>query len=105
MFKTSKISKIIAVVTLTIALFIQGVWPVGAISTTSVAASSLPDTTANQSGLLQTGNTWYTATTGDDANDCATNTTPCASINGALAKPGFVSGDTCCGRNLYRLWL
>lgn len=37
---------------------------------------------------------WYVATTGSDSNDCATPATPCASINGALNKPGFVAGDT-----------
>ena len=30
--------------------------------------------------------TWYVATTGNDANDCATPITPCISINGALGK-------------------
>lgn len=37
--------------------------------------------------------TWYVATTGNDSADCLTPTTPCASIGGALAKPGFVAGD------------
>jgi PKD repeat protein len=37
---------------------------------------------------------WYVATTGDDNNDCLSPATACATINGALAKPGFVSGDT-----------
>lgn len=37
---------------------------------------------------------WYVATNGNDANDCLTSSTPCASINGALAKPGFTDGDT-----------
>jgi uncharacterized repeat protein (TIGR01451 family) len=37
---------------------------------------------------------WYVATTGNDANTCSAVATPCASINGALAKPGFVAGDT-----------
>jgi len=38
------------------------------------------------------GNTWYVATTGDDTNDCATTTTPCATINAAIAKA--TSDDT-----------
>ncbi len=38
------------------------------------------------------GNTLYVATTGSDANDCATSLTPCATINGAIGKAG--SGDT-----------
>ncbi len=38
--------------------------------------------------------TWYVAPTGNDANDCLTTTTPCATINGALQKPIFVQGDT-----------
>lgn len=37
---------------------------------------------------------WYVATTGNDANDCMTVGTPCATIVGALAKPGFEPGDT-----------
>ena len=32
------------------------------------------------------GNTWYVATTGNDTNNCATTTTPCATINGAIDK-------------------
>lgn len=38
---------------------------------------------------------WYVATTGNDnLNDCLTPSTPCGSVNGALAKPGFTDGDT-----------
>ncbi|MCI0477464.1 MAG: hypothetical protein L0Y55_14555, partial [Anaerolineales bacterium] len=39
---------------------------------------------------------WYVAPppAGNDSNDCATVTTPCATINAALNKPGFVAGDT-----------
>lgn len=37
---------------------------------------------------------WFVATTGNDTNNCLTPSTPCASINGALYKPGFVNGDT-----------
>lgn len=37
---------------------------------------------------------WYVKNGGNDSNDCATPATACASINGALAKPGFVAGDT-----------
>ncbi len=37
---------------------------------------------------------WYVITTGDDNNDCLSPATPCVTINGALAKPGFVPGDT-----------
>lgn len=39
---------------------------------------------------------WYvsTAVGSSDSNDCSTPATPCASINGALAKPGFTDGDT-----------
>ncbi len=41
------------------------------------------------------GTTWYvSASTGDDANDCAAPTTPCATIQAALDKPGFVAGET-----------
>lgn len=38
---------------------------------------------------------WYVATNGNDLNnDCFTPSTPCASINGALAKPSFTDEDT-----------
>lgn len=39
---------------------------------------------------------WYVAPppAGNDGNDCATPTSPCATINAALNKPGFVPGDT-----------
>ena len=37
---------------------------------------------------------WYVATTGDNANACLSAALPCATINGALSKPGFVAGDT-----------
>jgi hypothetical protein len=44
----------------------------------------------------RTGGTWYVAPlpAENDGNDCATTTTPCATINAALNKPGFVAGDT-----------
>lgn len=32
------------------------------------------------------GGTWYVATTGNDANSCATPSTSCATINGAIGK-------------------
>ena len=38
------------------------------------------------------GATWYVATTGDDVDDCATTSTPCATINGAIGKAP--AGDT-----------
>src|SRR5512137_1219085 len=39
---------------------------------------------------------WYVAPGGNDSNDCLGpgSTHACASINGALNKPGFVAGDT-----------
>jgi uncharacterized repeat protein (TIGR01451 family) len=37
---------------------------------------------------------WYVAPGGDDGNDCLSPATPCASIDGALGKPGFVISDT-----------
>jgi Zn-dependent metalloprotease len=43
---------------------------------------------------LNGSNTWYVSTDGDDTNDCLTPATTCASIDGALAKPGFLAGDT-----------
>ncbi len=36
---------------------------------------------------------WFVAVSGSDANDCLSATTPCATINGALTKPGFAAGD------------
>jgi len=38
--------------------------------------------------------TWYVAPEGDNANDCQTTSTPCATINGALGKTDFLPGDT-----------
>ncbi|MEP7190702.1 MAG: hypothetical protein ABI901_16045, partial [Roseiflexaceae bacterium] len=37
---------------------------------------------------------WFVAPTGDDQHDCQSPATPCATIQGALAKPGFTSGDS-----------
>jgi uncharacterized repeat protein (TIGR01451 family) len=37
---------------------------------------------------------WYVALGGSDNNTCLSSTQACASINGALNKPGFVAGDT-----------
>jgi hypothetical protein len=37
---------------------------------------------------------WYVATDGNDASDCQSAATTCATINGALGKPGFLAGDT-----------
>ncbi|MAT98936.1 MAG: hypothetical protein CL608_17470 [Anaerolineaceae bacterium] len=37
---------------------------------------------------------WYVAPGGADGNDCLSPAAPCATINGALNKPGFVPGDT-----------
>lgn len=36
---------------------------------------------------------WYVAPTGSNSASCATSSTPCATINGALSKPGFTWGD------------
>jgi uncharacterized repeat protein (TIGR01451 family) len=37
---------------------------------------------------------WYVAVGGNDANTCQTPAAACSTINGVLAKSGFVSGDT-----------
>jgi hypothetical protein len=37
---------------------------------------------------------WYVAPGGDDANTCQNPVAPCASIDGAIAKPSFAAGDT-----------
>lgn len=41
---------------------------------------------------------WYVAPGGDDADDCQTPSSPCATINGVLGKAGFLSGDTILAR-------
>lgn len=38
--------------------------------------------------------TWYVAPTGNNSNTCTSVGSACASIQGALGKPGFVAGDT-----------
>jgi uncharacterized repeat protein (TIGR01451 family) len=43
---------------------------------------------------LRAAGPWFVAPSGNDSNDCAGSATACASINGALNKPGFVAGDT-----------
>ncbi|MGE5374957.1 MAG: M4 family metallopeptidase, partial [Bacteroidota bacterium] len=43
--------------------------------------------------LAVLGKTWYVATTGTDANDCSTSSTPCATINAAITKAAS-TGDT-----------
>ena len=37
---------------------------------------------------------WYVTPGGSDSNDCLSPANACATINGALNKPGFVAGDT-----------
>jgi uncharacterized repeat protein (TIGR01451 family) len=37
---------------------------------------------------------WYVSPGGDDGNDCLSSGAACATINGVLNKPGFVTGDT-----------
>ena len=37
---------------------------------------------------------WFVATTGNNAATCLTAAAPCATIAGAIAKPGFANGDT-----------
>jgi len=37
---------------------------------------------------------WYVAPIGSDSSTCIAPNTACASINGALNKPGFIAGDT-----------
>ena len=36
---------------------------------------------------------WYVTPGGSDANTCTAPSTACATINGALNKPGFIAGD------------
>ncbi len=49
-------------------------------------------TSASQS--IRAAGPWYVSPGGSDSNDCLGPATACASINGALNKPGFVAGDT-----------
>jgi uncharacterized repeat protein (TIGR01451 family) len=37
---------------------------------------------------------WYVSPSGNDGNDCQSPATPCATINGALGKANFLTGDT-----------
>jgi hypothetical protein len=37
---------------------------------------------------------WFVATNGSNLNNCTSAATPCATIAQAIAKPGFVNGDT-----------
>ena len=46
------------------------------------------------SQTVRAAGSWYVAPGGSDANTCAAPGAACASINGALNKPGFVAGDT-----------
>jgi len=43
-------------------------------------------------GAADAAGIWYVSPTGDDANDCQTSTTPCATIDGAISKAS--AGDT-----------
>ena len=43
--------------------------------------------------FLLTNRGWYVSPGGNDANDCQTPTTSCATVNGALNKPGIIAGD------------
>jgi hypothetical protein len=61
----------------------------GSVSIPSDSVSSPDTVTLSGVGI---GNTWYVATTGDDSNDCSSSGTPCATINGAIAKAA--AGDT-----------
>jgi len=59
--------------------------------TVSATVSGVP---TNAEFYLTNGGGWYVSTGGSDSNDCQTTTTPCASVDGPLAKPGFSAGDT-----------
>ena len=50
--------------------------------------------TASASQSIRAAGPWYVTPGGSDSNDCLSPATACASINGALNKPGFVVGDT-----------
>jgi Zn-dependent metalloprotease len=60
--------------------------------TPSPTSTSMP---AGEAALPQEGpHNWYVSTGGDDADDCLSPTTPCASIQAALEKAEFLPGDT-----------
>ncbi|MDR3576001.1 MAG: choice-of-anchor Q domain-containing protein [Anaerolineaceae bacterium] len=65
-----------------------------AIPTSAPTATLPPSPTPTSSSIIkaQTVATWYVSTSGNDGNDCATPTSPCATINGALGKAA--AGDT-----------
>src|SRR4051794_36011105 len=50
-------------------------------------ANPFPDT-VRASGV------WYVAADGHNTNSCSAAGSPCVTINGAMAKAGFLSGDT-----------
>lgn len=54
----------------------------------ALAVVSLPSQSIRAAGP------WYVKPGGNDGNDCLSPATACATINGALNKPGFVAGDT-----------
>jgi len=66
--------------------------PANAITTSPIAKPMLGESHAttefaksNMSALVG-GNTWYVATTGNDANLCSSTSSPCLTINGAIGK-------------------
>ncbi len=58
-----------------------------------LAISAVIMTSSNLSPALAAG-PWFVAPGGDDGDNCLSSSTPCATINGVLAKPGLVAGDT-----------
>jgi len=59
-----------------------------------ILALSLLPATATVPYVSHAAGPWYVAPNGDDSNSCSSASTPCATINGALNKSGFVAGDT-----------
>ena len=60
----------------------------------AILASAVLLVTTWASGPVRAAGPWYVGPGGSDGNTCLSPATRCATINGALNKPGFVAGDT-----------
>ncbi len=75
----------------------------GVVASTTFVANGMQGSytlTAAVSGVVTPANFslgniyWYVSNVGNDSHDCLSAGTACATINGALNKPGFIAGDT-----------
>src|SRR5687768_12423169 len=70
---------------------VRGIRGAAMVATMAVVAGTLLVTMSGPAGAA---GPWFVATTGNNANTCLSPALACRTINGALAKPGFVPGDT-----------